>query len=180
MLFRLNSSLIILGARPYFTFYINTAISCSLWFSCEGSSARTKRFSHDSEWELNTALSARFWIRSIFLLSEDLQLCHKIYAIPDCNMLSEAGWIACEQALLFGRVKPVSRERASERRSREGRSCEARFACPNRRACSQATGWMICRLSVLLCMVSNFAVSIRHQLFADWPLCKCYWYGWWN
>ena len=28
--------------------------------------------------------------------------------------------IACEQALLFGRVKRVSRERASERRSREG------------------------------------------------------------
>ena len=28
--------------------------------------------------------------------------------------------IACEQALLFGRVKRVSGERASERRSREG------------------------------------------------------------
>ena len=28
--------------------------------------------------------------------------------------------VACEQALLFGRVKRVSRERASERRSREG------------------------------------------------------------
>ena len=28
--------------------------------------------------------------------------------------------IACKQALLFGRVKRVSRERASERRSREG------------------------------------------------------------
>ena len=28
--------------------------------------------------------------------------------------------IACEQAFLFGRVKRVSRERASERRSREG------------------------------------------------------------
>ena len=67
--------------------------------------------------------------------------------------------VACEQALLFGRVKQVSRERASARRSREGqtlcgvpgfpgsstflgpslaRSREARFACPNRRACSQA------------------------------------------
>ena len=33
--------------------------------------------------------------------------------------------LACEQALLFGRVKRVSREHAS-------------FACPNRRACSQA------------------------------------------
>ena len=29
-------------------------------------------------------------------------------------------WVGCEQALLFGRVKRVSRERASERRSREG------------------------------------------------------------
>ena len=34
--------------------------------------------------------------------------------------------LACEQALLFGRVKRVARSR------------EARFACPNRRACSQA------------------------------------------
>ena len=42
--------------------------------------------------------------------------------------------LACEQALLFGRAKRVSRERASERRSRE-----ARFARPNRRACSQAS-----------------------------------------
>ena len=33
--------------------------------------------------------------------------------------------VACEQALLFGRAKRVSRERASEAR-------------PNRRACSQA------------------------------------------
>ena len=48
--------------------------------------------------------------------------------------------LACEQALLFGRVKRVSRECASERQSREGqRSREARFACPNRRACSQAS-----------------------------------------
>ena len=79
--------------------------------------------------------------------------------------------LACEQALLFGlacvqtspiscnkgnrrrlhagkfgRVKRVSRERASEQRSREGqrkgsslaRSREAHFACPNRRACPQA------------------------------------------
>ena len=47
--------------------------------------------------------------------------------------------LACEQALLFGRVKRVSRERASERRSPSlARSREARFACPNRRACSHA------------------------------------------
>ena len=29
-------------------------------------------------------------------------------------------YVACEQALLFGRLKRASRERASERRSREG------------------------------------------------------------
>ena len=67
--------------------------------------------------------------------------------------------IACEQALLFGQVKRVSRKRASERRSREwqallfgrvkrvsrvflgpsfARSREDRLACPNGRACSQA------------------------------------------
>jgi len=38
--------------------------------------------------------------------------------------------LACEQALLFGRAKRAARERASERRSREG---------PARRACSQAS-----------------------------------------
>ena len=53
----------------------------------------------------------------------------------DPNKLRE---IACEQALLFGRVKRVSRERTSERRSRVGRSREAHFAYPNRKACSQA------------------------------------------
>ena len=36
--------------------------------------------------------------------------------------------LACEQALLFGQVKQVSL----------ARSREARFACPNGRACSQA------------------------------------------
>ena len=57
------------------------------------------------------------------------------------------GALACEQALLFGRVKRVSRERASEQASGEAarglgpslaRSREAHFARPNRRACSQA------------------------------------------
>ena len=43
--------------------------------------------------------------------------------------------IACEQALLFGRVKRVSREHGGPSLAR---SREARFACPNRRACSQA------------------------------------------
>ena len=42
--------------------------------------------------------------------------------------------VACEQALLFGRVKRVSRERGPSL----VRSREARFACPNRGACSQA------------------------------------------
>ena len=54
--------------------------------------------------------------------------------------------VACEQALLFGRAKRVSRERASERRSLEGQRraflgpslARSREARPNRRACSQA------------------------------------------
>ena len=47
--------------------------------------------------------------------------------------------VACKQALLFGRVKRVSRERANEGRGLSlARSREVRFACPNRRACSQA------------------------------------------
>ena len=45
--------------------------------------------------------------------------------------------LACEQALLFGRAKRVSREHASERRSREGQA-RSREARPNRRACSHA------------------------------------------
>ena len=49
----------------------------------------------------------------------------------------ESGAIACEQALLFGRVKRVSRERAS---APLARSREAHFAYPNRRDCSQASG----------------------------------------
>ena len=55
-----------------------------------------------------------------------------IIAFRCCLFVSRV--IACEQALLFGRVKRVSRERPSFARSRE-----ARFACPNRRACSQAS-----------------------------------------
>ena len=48
-------------------------------------------------------------------------------------------FLACEQALLFGRVKQVSRERASERRAAPSlaHSRKAHFAYPNRRACSQ-------------------------------------------
>ena len=59
--------------------------------------------------------------------------------------------LACVQALLLGRVKGVSGERASKRRSREGqgkgpslaRSREAHFAYPNRRACLQAYAWIV-------------------------------------
>ena len=53
--------------------------------------------------------------------------------------------VACEQALLFGRAKRASRERASEglTRGARGRSLarsrEIRFTRPNGRACSQAT-----------------------------------------
>ena len=43
----------------------------------------------------------------------------KGFGAPNLN-LTEHSTIACEQALLFGRLKRVSRERASERRSREG------------------------------------------------------------
>ena len=65
-----------------------------------------------------------------------------IKTICSVSPISLAYAIACEQALLFGRVKRISRELASERRSREGppslaRSREVHFACPNRRVCSQ-------------------------------------------
>ena len=74
----------------------------------------------------------------------------RLVQIDECLEFSFFSWalyaitiLACEQVLLFGLVKRVLRERASERRSREvsptlTRSREARFACPNRRACSQA------------------------------------------
>ena len=49
--------------------------------------------------------------------------------------------LASKQVLLCGKVKRVLRERVSKWRSREGQhSRETRFACPNRRACSQAKG----------------------------------------
>ena len=56
-------------------------------------------------------------------------------------------YLACKQALLFGRAKRVSRERArlcpSRLRRSLGRSRETRFARPNRRACSQATIYFV-------------------------------------
>ena len=51
------------------------------------------------------------------------------------NLSDSSHNVACEQALLFGRAKRASRERASE----GPRTRETRFAHPNRRACSQAS-----------------------------------------
>ena len=56
-------------------------------------------------------------------------------------------YLAWEEALLFGRAKRVSRERARlcppRLRRSLGRSRETRFARPNRRACSQATIYFV-------------------------------------
>ena len=49
-------------------------------------------------------------------------------------------YLACEQAILFGRAKRVSREHA---RLCPSRLRETRFARPNRRACSQATIYFV-------------------------------------
>ena len=63
--------------------------------------------------------------------------------------------VACEQALLFRRVKRVSRERASERAAKP-RGAGAHFAYPNRRACSQATFMAIlCPLLEPACCLYN-------------------------
>ena len=76
-------------------------------------------------------------------------------AVADGMMLLTTCALACEQALLFGRVK-----RASERQSLEGlgpslaRSREARFACPNRRACSQATCAPVIFTAKISCITS--------------------------
>ena len=61
---------------------------------------------------------------------------------------------ACEQALLFGRAKRVSRERAP--RSRE--------ALPNTRACSQARLIQIVQVSVIL-KVPFFSLGDKSRLF---------------
>ena len=90
--------------------------------------------------------------------------------------------IACEQALPFGRVKRVSRERASGRRSREGqrkgaprsRSREARFACPNRRACSQAN----VEIGVILWPSYRLYIITLSIHFSFFPACfyeRCIW-----
>ena len=81
-------------------------------------------------------------------------------AVADGMMLLTTCALACEQALLFGRVKWVSPECVSERRSLEGLgpslacSREARFACWNRRACSQATCALVIFTVKISCITS--------------------------
>ena len=94
----------------------------------------------------NRACSTRPHSRDVFLLLR--------------AFLRKSATLACEQALLFGRGKRASRERASEgpflcpsrlRRSL-ARSRETRFTRPNRRACSQATATRATRgLEILYC-----------------------------
>ena len=98
--------------------------------------------------------------------------------------------LACEQALLFGRVKRVSRERARERRSCEGqrkgpslaRSREARFAS------LAQIGDLACRLDPLQFFYWEFSAmsqqksrSLETSHFPQdmsstkdgWQLCTC-------
>ena len=85
--------------------------------------------------------------------------------------------LACEQALLFGRVKRVSQKHVSERRSREGqrkapfpgpslvRSHKAHFTCPNRRAFSQATSsWQDLNSSTSTAYDNTFQVLLQAYL----------------
>ena len=94
------------------------------------------------------------------LLTEMISAKYRFYGTHVVNLfpslssswVSEwVGAVTCEQALLFGRAKRVSRLRANEWWSREGprtpflgplpaRFRETRFARLNRRACSQAIG----------------------------------------
>ena len=67
---------------------------------------------------------------------------------PTLEVQSVVDFLACEQALLFGRAKRVSREHASERQGREGQRkgpslARSREARPNRRACSQAIDFLV-------------------------------------
>ena len=71
-------------------------------------------------------------------------------ALASYSSLNDLGG---EQALLFGREKRVSRERASEQRSHNWRSREAHFACPNRRACSQAINDLFLPAILIRCYV---------------------------
>ena len=77
--------------------------------------------------------------------------------------------LACEQALLFGRVKRVSRERASERRSRDGQSPlhahsrEVCCTCPNRRACLQATLDLEQKPAMIISCTVHFGRIMQYQ-----------------
>ena len=77
--------------------------------------------------------------------------CCEFFSQPKLLMSEWVGAVTCEQGLLFGRAKRVSRLRANEWWSCEGprtpflgpslaRSRGARFGHVNRRACSQAIG----------------------------------------
>ena len=90
------------------------------------------------------ALPTQPWtLRHEKMLARALPTFHSFAEIPILEIILV---IACKQALLFGRVKRVSRERASERageaargrgnapRPSLARSREARFACQNRKA----------------------------------------------
>ena len=89
-------------------------------------------------------------------VSLELPVQHKLFfqtlfiALASYSSLNDLG---CEQALLFGREKRVSRERASEQRSHNWRSREAHFACPNRRACSQAINDLFLPAILIRCYV---------------------------
>ena len=71
--------------------------------------------------------------------------------------------VACEQALLFGRAKRVSRERARGRGPSLARSREAR---PNRRACSQAKDPSITFQNKPLISLVKLVVSIISVILA--------------
>ena len=58
------------------------------------------------------------------------------YFTPTCENYHNLYIIACKQAVLFGRGKRAAKPRGAG--PSLARSREARFACPNRRACSQA------------------------------------------
>ena len=98
-------------------------------------------------WYVSLTVDRNDW-RKISLLWNS---CCEFVSQPKLLMSEWVGAVTCEQALLFGRAKRVSRLRANECWSREGprtpflgpsleRSRGARFAHLNRRACSQAIG----------------------------------------
>ena len=55
-----------------------------------------------------------------YMFNEKNAIDQGILATSKTLAVSNAMYLACEQALLFGRAKRAARERASERRSREG------------------------------------------------------------